>query len=137
MQSAEQSLKEAMQIPPPSTSNHAETMTTVYGYYFSLFAPLFSSYFFIFFNIKEEKSNKKLTICNRAPVPEGKYSLTAGPLGPVLLQDTVLQEKVENNNKKYKKRKRKREKKREKEKEIITHQDKLPMQFILIMIHNR
>lgn len=29
-----------------------------------------------------------------APIPEAKYSLTAGPNGPVLMQDAVLQEKI-------------------------------------------
>lgn len=35
-----------------------------------------------------------MTTINGAPIPEAKYSLTAGQLGPVLLQDSVLLEKI-------------------------------------------
>lgn len=35
-----------------------------------------------------------MTTVYGAPIAEAKYSLTAGPLGPVLMQDYVLQEKI-------------------------------------------
>ncbi len=39
-------------------------------------------------------SNKKLTFNNGAPVPNNQNSLTAGPRGPMLLQDTWFLEKL-------------------------------------------
>src|SRR5512135_611504 len=42
--------------------------------------------------MKEEK--KKLTSRNGAPVPDNQNSLTAGPRGPLLLQDVWFLEKL-------------------------------------------
>ncbi|NLE04056.1 MAG: catalase [Crenarchaeota archaeon] len=42
----------------------------------------------------EEKQNKKLTTVTGAPVPDNQNALTAGPRGPMLLQDVWFLEKL-------------------------------------------
>lgn len=45
-------------------------------------------------NEKSEKSKKRLTSINGAPVPDNNHSLTAGPRGPMAMQDIWYLEKL-------------------------------------------